>query len=245
MVAVRVVHALEPVEVDEQHGGVGVRTLRSLRGVLQPLLEQQPVGQTGQRIVQRAVPKLLRGRPAVFARLRVQQVGRGDVGQRLRGRHVVWSEVARRIAVEIERTEPSAAVAKGKREDGAETTRDRRRREPWEARVGSKVGYRDGLAAFVGPHAWSIAELGLQPLEQHRGLVGRRDVLRRVPGRDQRDAGCGDRQDLDDVPDQVVEDSLDRKVGRQRAREVAKNRGEFSLVDHEHSLGALQRKARE
>ena len=46
------------------------------------------------------------------------------------------------------------------------------------------------------------------------------------PGRDQRDTGRGDRQDLDDAGDEVIEDPLNREIGDQRACELTEHCGE-------------------
>ena len=52
----RVVHLLEVVEVEQQHGGLLVRADRGV-GVL---VEQEPVGEPGQRVMMRRVGELLR-----------------------------------------------------------------------------------------------------------------------------------------------------------------------------------------
>ena len=64
LMAVGVVDLLEPVEVGEQDRGVGVRALGALGGVLESLLQQQPVRQPGQRVVQRDVAEAVGGRAA-------------------------------------------------------------------------------------------------------------------------------------------------------------------------------------
>ncbi len=48
VVAERVVHFLEAVEIDQQHGEAALVTMRSQDSLLQPVLEQRPIGQVGQ-----------------------------------------------------------------------------------------------------------------------------------------------------------------------------------------------------
>ena len=110
LVAVGVVDRLELVEVDEQHAGERPRPLGALTGVLEPLLEQHPVGQPGEGVVQRAAAELVRGLLGVLTGLRVDQVGGGDVGQDLRGGEVALVQQAGAVAVEVQRTESALAV---------------------------------------------------------------------------------------------------------------------------------------
>ena len=67
VMAVGVVDLLEPVEVGEEDRGVGVRALGAQGGVLEPLLQQQPVRQSGQRVVQCDVVEAIRDRHDLFA----------------------------------------------------------------------------------------------------------------------------------------------------------------------------------
>jgi hypothetical protein len=97
-----------------------VRPAGPQRGVLEPLSQHHPVRKAGERVMQRAVPELLRRGLSVLPRLRVEQVRRGHVGQGLRGLHVVGVEVARRIAIEVQGTEPASAVAQREREHRGE-----------------------------------------------------------------------------------------------------------------------------
>ncbi|GAC1324011.1 MAG: hypothetical protein NVSMB13_04760 [Mycobacteriales bacterium] len=72
-----VVHALEPVEVEEQHGHRLLAGPGPQQALLEPVLEQRPVGQPGERVVEGLVLK---------AFLRVTQlahqmvVAQGDAG---------------------------------------------------------------------------------------------------------------------------------------------------------------------
>ena len=55
VVAEEVVHDLEPVEVDEQHGQCRPGAPAGGQGLAQPVVQQRPVGQPGERVVQRLV----------------------------------------------------------------------------------------------------------------------------------------------------------------------------------------------
>ena len=121
LVAVGVVDLLEPVEVGEQDRGVGVRPLRPQGGVLEPLLQQQPVGQPRQRVVQRVVVEPVGGLAGLLAGLGVEQVGGGDVGQGLRDVHVVRRPAPGSVAVEVECAESPVAVAQREGEHRGQT----------------------------------------------------------------------------------------------------------------------------
>ena len=60
-VAERVVDVLEAVEVDEQHADAAAAALRLRDRLRQPLVQQQPVGQAGQRVARRHVLQPLLG----------------------------------------------------------------------------------------------------------------------------------------------------------------------------------------
>src|SRR5215216_770483 len=86
-----VVDLLEPVQVDEQHRHRRGLALGPLEGVVDPVLEQGPVGQRGQRVVERLVDQLVlelaalgdvagvEDQPADAGV--VEQVGDGDLGR--------------------------------------------------------------------------------------------------------------------------------------------------------------------
>ena len=151
LMAVGVVDLLEAVEVGEQDRGVGVRTLAALGGVLEALLQQQPVRQPGQRVVQGVVVEAVGRGAGLVASLGIEQVGGRDVGQRLRRAHVVRVELAGRVAVQIERAEPAVAVAQREREHRGQPGRERGRGERRESIVGAEVGDGDGLPGCRTP----------------------------------------------------------------------------------------------
>jgi hypothetical protein len=53
--AMKVVHVLEIVEVDQKHTEPCAATISALDGVVQVLVEQRPVGETGQAVMKRLV----------------------------------------------------------------------------------------------------------------------------------------------------------------------------------------------
>ncbi len=59
LVAERVVDLLEAVEVDEQRRALGAAPAGAREHLLDPVEDQRPVGQTGERVVQRLVPDAL------------------------------------------------------------------------------------------------------------------------------------------------------------------------------------------
>ena len=67
LVAERVVDELEAVEVEEQHGGaaVAVAAARAAQRLLEPVEEQRPVREPGERVVERAVAEPLDGAAVV------------------------------------------------------------------------------------------------------------------------------------------------------------------------------------
>ena len=89
-VAQAVVHGLEVVEVEEQHRHRRAAPLRQRQRVAHPVAEQRPVGEPGERVVERLVDELLLQPPplahvagvehdALHGRV-AQQVGRQDLG---------------------------------------------------------------------------------------------------------------------------------------------------------------------
>ena len=57
--AERVVHLLEPVEVDEQHGERLAGAGRAGQRLVEPVAEERAVGEAGQPVVERLVGELL------------------------------------------------------------------------------------------------------------------------------------------------------------------------------------------
>ena len=58
-VAEGVVHCLEVVEVDEEHGQVGAGTGAASQGVIEPVLKERLVGEPGQRVMKGPVGELV------------------------------------------------------------------------------------------------------------------------------------------------------------------------------------------
>ena len=106
----------------------------------------------------------------VGSRLSVEQVGGGDVRQRLSGSHGPEVESSGRVPVEIERAELLVAVAQREREHRRQAGAQRSRHEIREPALASQIGHGDGLARVVGREARTFAQLGLQLLEA-QGIV--------------------------------------------------------------------------
>jgi len=102
VMTVFVVHTLEPVEVDEQHSGLSMRSFGSISGVPESLIEQLPIGEAGEWIVERAVMKGVRRSRGLLAGIGVEDVRRGDVGQSLGRLHVARGQPAWRRSIQVE-----------------------------------------------------------------------------------------------------------------------------------------------
>ncbi len=165
---VSVVDVFEAIEVGEQDRRGGVRTLAALGGVVEPLLQQQPVGQAGKGVVQCTVPKGVRGGLRVVARVGIEQVGRRHVGQRLGRGHVPRPQLAGSVTVEIQRAEAAVPVVQWKREDGGETGGRCGWCEARVAGVAGEIGYQDRTSEVVGREAGAFADIGLQLFEAQR-----------------------------------------------------------------------------
>ena len=232
LMPVVVVHLLEPVEVREQDRRVPVRPPPPLCGVLQSLEQQRAVGESRERVMERVVLILVRGLAGIVARLRVQQVGGGDVGEGLRDVHVVGFEPTGAVAVKVECAETPVAMAQREREHCGQTRRGRGGRELRKAVVVAQVGHRDGLAGSERRDARPLRVLSLEALIAKRRCVRSGHVARSHPFGNQGDANRSDGQDVDDASDEVIEDSLDREVGDQRPGEVAENLRQLFFLDH-------------
>ncbi len=231
-VPVGVVDVLEAVEVREQHRGLRVRTLGPFAGVLQPLLQQHPVGKPGQGVVQAVREEEVRGPAAVLATLGVDQVGRRDVGEGLRRRHVPVRERPRGVTEEVQGTEPTVVVTQREGEHRRHPHVGREGSELGEATVAIDVRHGDRLPRLVRQHAGALPERGLQLLQLQRGIVGGGNVVRVGGVVHERDPGGGDRQHLDDALDQVVQDAVDREVGEHGAGELGQHGGQPLVAIH-------------
>ena len=101
--------------------------------MFEAFVEEEPVRQPGERVVQRLVVEPVRGSLGVVARLGVEEVRGSHIGKGLRRRHVALVEGARAVSIEVERAETATAVTEREREDGRQAGRDgggREQREP-------------------------------------------------------------------------------------------------------------------
>ena len=103
------------------------------------MLQHQPVGQTGQRVVLGVVVETVRGLAGLLASLRVEQVRGGDVGQRLRHIHVARVHLAGGFPVEVQRPQPAVAMAQREGEHRGQPGGHRRRGELREPVIGTQV----------------------------------------------------------------------------------------------------------
>ncbi len=231
LMAVLVVDELEAVEVDEQHRGHPPGPARAGDGAIQQLVQESTVGERCQRVVQGAMGELLDADGGLAARLRVEQVRRGDVRQHLGGRHVLRLKTTGRIAIEIQGTEAVAVHPHREREDRRQARGERPRRETREPRVHAEVLDRDCLAARVRLQARALLQLVLQGLDAPDDLVRRRDEVQVVLGHEHH-AGAGHRQHVDDALDQMVQDCLDRELRAQGVGELHQDLGKLLVPVH-------------
>ncbi|MEZ5182317.1 MAG: hypothetical protein R2702_10650 [Acidimicrobiales bacterium] len=194
-VAERVVHRLEVVEVDEQHGGEVARAPAALQGVLDPVAEEATVREAGERVVEGLVAELLLPR-GQLADLALELVGELLVlahGHEVPGqheRHRDDRDGAREAVVGGPGDHLSEAHHPGDRHDGE------RQRGPAEAQRPGDVGgaARDGArGAGGGEQEHQVAADPADVRDRDRGLrlVERRPHEDAVGG-DQHEVGDGD-----------------------------------------------------
>ena len=141
LVSEGVVEGLEAVQVDEQHPERPSGSEGAVRRMLQTVLQHQPVRQAGQGVAQGELLVTGRLHLGLGPRRGVEQVRRGDVGQRLRGSPVTLVQIAGGVPVQVEGTQPWAlAVPEREGEDRREALRHGCRREQGVAGVGAQVG---------------------------------------------------------------------------------------------------------
>jgi hypothetical protein len=132
--------------------------------------------------VQGADPEAVGHVLRLLARLGVDQVGRGDIGQDLRRSHLLDVERSRGVPVQVERPEPALPVQEGEGEHRSHPRGECRRSELRELLVARQVRHGHRLPGLVGQQAGALSQLGLQLLEQQRGRVGGGDVPGAMPG---------------------------------------------------------------
>jgi hypothetical protein len=114
----RVVDRLEVVEVEEQHAGDAPGAAPRGDRLLETVVEQHPVRQPRQRVVQEAMAQLILGALGLGARAGVAHVNRGHVGEDLSRHAVLRAEAARRVGVDVERAHARPLAAEREREHG-------------------------------------------------------------------------------------------------------------------------------
>jgi hypothetical protein len=143
------------------------------------------------------------------------------VGQGLGDRHGVAIELTWHVSIEVEGPELRVTVMQGKGEHRSKAGVECFGNEVWKACFFGQVGNGHCLSRAVGDNAWTLIEHSLQLFETQSGGVGGGNVLGVRRLRDQRDTGSGNGHDLDDPPDQLFQNALDRKICEHGAREVA------------------------
>jgi hypothetical protein len=119
--------------------------------------------------------------------------------------------------------EPVVSTPQWEREHRLQTDLERSLHEAREPLFVPQIGHRDGFAGPVRDHARPLAQFGLQLLETQRRSIRGGDVTGIDARRNECHSDRGDRKDVNDALDQVIEDRLDREVGEHRAGELAQH----------------------
>ena len=172
LMAVGVVDLLEPIEIHEEHRRDLLRAPPRAKRVLEQLQHQHPIGQAGQGIVQRRFARLVRGILEIGARLRVDQIRRRDVRQRLRCDHRLRATAAPRVS-RYRSSAPSCTSSwrNGNVNTAASPDSSARGANAREAILESQIRDRDARPGVVGRKARPLAQLGLQLLIAQRRRV--------------------------------------------------------------------------
>jgi hypothetical protein len=158
--------------------------------VLNPRQEKGAIGKTGERIVQREVIGVNGRLEKVGANLGIDKVRRSHISQRLRDDHVLVTQGAKGVAIQVERPEPQIFVAEGKAEYGTEAGLSRLGAERGELVVLSEIRDGDRLARSVRSHAWTFLECRLQFHICQRPFVGGGHMVRAESLGNECDAGA-------------------------------------------------------
>ena len=211
------------LQVDEEHGRRHSREAATLRCVIESLQEQHPARQPGQSVVQVGVARPLGEVLEVGAGPGVEEIGRRNVGQRLGRPQGPDGHRSGCSPVEVKSAERMIAVAQGKGEDRGQARGQRPGREDPEPVVDAQIRHGNGVTAAIRGEAGALFHLALQPLEAQGGVVGSSDVARPRTGREKGHARGADGHDVDDARDQLIKDSLNRKVRHHRPSKLAKH----------------------
>ena len=134
-------------------------------------------GRSGQRVVDRRLVGPFGGVLEIGAGPGVVEIGGGHVGQRLRRRHVVVVQLARRVAVEVESTELAVALAQREGEHRRQPGLDGSGAEDLETILVAEIGHGDGVARPVGGEAGTLVQFGLELFVAQRRFVGGGDIV--------------------------------------------------------------------
>lgn len=98
-VTIGIVDVFKPVKVSKQDSGAGMGASGAKSGVLQAFVQERPVRQSGERVMQSMVLEQVGRLARCVTGPRIEQVRSGYVGKRLRNDHVMGAEVSGFIAV--------------------------------------------------------------------------------------------------------------------------------------------------
>jgi hypothetical protein len=119
----------------------------------------------------------LGARYEICACFSVDQVGRGNVRERLGHSELALAECTRIPAVEVQCSEASSLMAQREREGRSDSFGERSARDVGIPVAVLQVGHADHGAAGVGGTAWPIAQLSLECFASQRRLIGRGHVV--------------------------------------------------------------------
>jgi hypothetical protein len=156
----------------------------------------------------------------VFTRLGVEQVGSRDVGEDLRPDEIGLGELERCFRIQLQRAELPVVQTQREAVNRTQPGLRSRGREPNEGRVAREVPDCHVSAGAISLQAWSFLQVHLQRFDVEDHVVRRGHEVMLGVADHQQDASAVDRDDFDDMVDEMIQDRLDREVARQRPCEV-------------------------
>jgi hypothetical protein len=139
--------------------------------MIEALDEQNTIGQAGQGVMECPVMSLFCRHLQIYARLCVEDVDGGDIGECLRDQHILPIERTCGGSIQIEGTHLVVFVPQREAEHGSQTLLDSPLGEFRETRVICEIGYGYSLAGIVGGEAGSGPHLLLDSDESQGRVV--------------------------------------------------------------------------